>query len=71
MSTLEVNILCPKCSSSNNSYLFCKECNTFYCISCCTNYYEDTETNKIIASHNPHCDKEDSIESFDLSDYED
>jgi hypothetical protein len=62
---------CPKCSL-NNSYLFCKECETYYCIACCINYYEDKETKKVIDSHNPHCNKEDdtSITSFDLSDYE-
>ena len=70
MSTPVVNLKCPKCST-NNSYLFCKECNTFYCISCCINYYEDTETNKILEHHNPHCNKVDDISSIDLSDYED
>ncbi len=65
-----LDIKCPKCSSSENSYLFCKECSTYYCISCCYCYYKDDETNNIIQTHNPHCNKIDDTSSIDLSDYD-
>ncbi len=61
---------CPKCSSSVNCYLFCKECSTHYCIDCCCEYYQDKETDKITPIHNPHCTNND-LSSVDLSDYED
>ncbi len=70
MSIEEIKFLCPKCSSSDNSYLFCKECNTYYCIPCCLNYYKDIEIDKIIPIHNPHCNKEDDMSSINLSDYD-
>ena len=65
------DLKCPKCSSSENSYLFCKECTTYYCIDCCCNFYKDEETNNIVSNHNPHCDKIDDESSIDLSDYDD
>ena len=64
-------IVCPKCSSAENSYLFCKECTTYYCITCCCNYYQDESTKNVIDSHNPHCSVNDDLSSIDLSDYED
>ena len=69
MSTQE-NIKCPNCSSVENCYLFCKECSTYYCITCCINYYEDNITKNIISKHNPDCNIEDDISSINLSDYE-
>ena len=64
-----LSLKCPKCSSAENCYIFCKECSTYYCISCCINYYEDNVTNNIIVNHNPDCTVS-SISSIDLSDYE-
>lgn len=59
---------CPKCSSSENTYLFCKECNTHYCLVCCKEYYYD-KTKNAIQAHNPECGYE--VSSIDLSDFED
>jgi hypothetical protein len=64
------DIVCPKCSSAEDSYLYCKECTTYYCIKCCCEYYKDTDTNKTIQSHNPHCSNNE-LSSIDLSDYDD
>ena len=63
-----LEIKCPKCSESN-FYLFCDKCNTFYCMTCCINFYEDNHTNNILINHNPICDAS-SESSIDLSDYE-
>ncbi len=60
---------CPGCLSSEDNYLFCKECSTYYCLTCCKEFYKDKETDKIIGTHNPYCNKND-ISSVDLSDYE-
>ena len=67
------NIKCPKCASADNCYLFCQECSTYYCITCCQNYYEDNITKNIIPKHNPECNVEDTTPNIildDLSDYE-
>ncbi len=63
------NPKCPKCSSNESSYIFCKECVTYYCMSCHINYY--IENNNVFINHNPHCDKLDDMTSIDLSDYDD
>ncbi len=65
-----LSLKCPKCSSSETNYLYCKECSTYYCIVCCCEYYQDKETGKNVSSHNPHCNNND-LSSVDLSDYED
>ena len=59
---------CPKCSSNESSYLFCKDCTTYYCLSCNINYY--VENDKVIENHNPHCNNEDSTSEINLSDYD-
>ena len=59
---------CPKCSTNTSSYLFCKNCSTYYCMTCDINYY--IEDNNIIESHNPHCDKKSDNSSINLSDYD-
>jgi hypothetical protein len=66
---MSMEIVCPKCSSAENSYLFCKECDTYYCMACCINYYQDKITTNIIPNHNPECSTS-SASSIDLSDYE-
>jgi len=63
---------CPKCCSSENTYLFCKECDTYYCLVCCKEYYnasDNKETQNIVQTHNPHCNYE--LSPIELSDYED
>ena len=57
---------CPKCSSNDSSYIFCKDCITYYCMTCNINYY--IENDKIILNHNPHCNNNDSMSEVDLSD---
>ena len=59
---------CPKCSSNESSYLFCKDCSTYYCLSCYINYY--VENNISIEHHDPHCDKISNNSSINLSDYD-
>lgn len=64
---------CPKCSSNESSYLFCKDCTTYYCLSCHINYYVENDKvieNKMNIHCNPHCDKLDDMSSIDLSDYD-
>jgi hypothetical protein len=63
---------CPKCSSNNSCYLFCKNCTTYYCMTCHLNYYVEDNNNKrlILENHNPHCDNKDDMSSIDLSDYD-
>ncbi len=64
---------CPKCSSNNSSYLFCKKCITYYCMTCHINYYVEDNNNQMVTleNHNPHCDANDDTYSVDLSDYDD
>ncbi len=58
---------CTKCCSNNSSYLFCKECTTYYCMNCNINYY--IENDKVLENHNPHCNIDlDDTSSIDLND---
>jgi hypothetical protein len=63
---------CPKCSNNDSSYLFCKDCTTYYCMTCHINYYvEDNNNQKLIKeSHNPNCNNEEDSSSINLSDYD-
>ncbi len=74
---IALDIKCPKCSSNESSYLFCKNCTTYYCMNCNINYYVENEKvieNKMHIHCNPHYNQDDcnqdDLSSIDLSDYD-